>query len=312
MDKVERKRLIKSLLSGRLSKKQRKAFADLESVDIEIKKQWNESGNRAADMAIKEQIWKKVKAKCEYRKNNRVLVEPRWYFAAASIALLLTIGGFWLTFKGDKIANELIKITAQQNQMYTLPDSSKVWMEPGSSIQYAKSFNKERKVWLSGNSLFEVYKHEGTTFQVYIDKAFIEVKGTCFHIKQTDAEKNEITLFRGKIEFNIESTGQKTVMKPLQRVIYNPRNAEMRVEQITNIKWENGKYNFTDIPLQELISIINQMYNSDVTLAKGINHESAFTGSIRYDEPLEDVVNKICFTLNLNKEEHANKIIIKK
>lgn len=33
MDKVERKRLIKSLLSGRLSKKQRKAFADLESVD---------------------------------------------------------------------------------------------------------------------------------------------------------------------------------------------------------------------------------------------------------------------------------------
>mgnify|MGYP002708637724 CR=1 FL=1 len=144
----------------------------------------------------------------------------------------MTIGGFWLTFKGDKIANELIKITAQQNQMYTLPDSSKVWMEPGSSIQYAKSFNKERKVWLSGNSLFEVYKHEGSTFQVYIDKAFIEVKGTCFHIKQTDAEKNEITLFRGKIEFNIESTGQKTVMKPLQRVIYNPRNAEMRVEQI--------------------------------------------------------------------------------
>ena len=38
MDKVERKRLIKSLLSGRLSKKQRKAFADLESVDIEILK----------------------------------------------------------------------------------------------------------------------------------------------------------------------------------------------------------------------------------------------------------------------------------
>ena len=313
MDKVERKRLIKSLLSGRLSKKQRKAFADLESVDIEIKKQWNESGNRAADMAIKEQIWKKVKTKCEYRKNNRVLVELRPYLAAASVAILLLIGGLWMILGDNKAEmNELVRIEAQQSMMYILPDSTKVWMKPGSSIQYTKAFNKERKVWLSGNSLFEVYKHEGSTFQVYIDKAFIEVKGTCFHIKQTDAEKNEITLFRGKIEFNVESTGQKTVMKPLQRVIYNPRNAEMRVEQITNIKWENGKYNFTDIPLQELISIINQMYNSDVTLAKGINHESAFTGSIRYDEPLEDVVNKICFTLNLNKEEHANKIIIKK
>lgn len=233
--------------------------------------------------------------------------------AAASVAILLLIGGLWMILGDNKAEmNELVRIEAQQSMMYILPDSTKVWMKPGSSIQFAKDFNKDRKVWLSGNSLFEVYKHEGSTFQVYIDKAFIEVKGTCFHIKQTDAEKNEITLFRGKIEFNVESTGQKTVMKPLQRVIYNPRNAEMRVEQITNIKWENGKYNFTDIPLQELISIINQMYNSDVTLAKGINHESAFTGSIRYDEPLEDVVNKICFTLNLNKEEHANKIIIKK
>lgn len=311
MNKVEKKSLIKSLLSGRLTKKQRKEFADLEPIDIEIRKQWNESGNRLVDVEIKEQIWKKVKNRCECKKKNQVPVELRWYFAAASLALLLTIGGFWFKSNGDKIADEFIKITAQQSQMYTLPDSTKVWMEPGSSIKYAKTFDKNRKVWLSGNSLFEVYKHTGSTFQVYINKAFIEVKGTCFHVKQTNTEKNEITLFNGKIEFNVEATGQKTVMKPLQKVIYNPNNAETRIEQIANIKWENGKYNFTDIPLQELISIINQMYNSDVTLAKGINHESAFTGSIRYDEPLEDVVNKICFTLNLNKEEHANRIIIK-
>lgn len=311
MDKVEKKSLIKSLLSGRLTKKQRREFADLEPVDIEIRKQWDESGNSLVNVEIKEQIWKKVKNRCEYKEKNQVPVELRWYFAAASLALLLTIGGFWLKLNGDKIADEFIKITAQQSQMYTLPDNTKVWMEPGSAIKYAKTFNKDRKVWLSGNSLFEVYKHEGSTFQVYIDKAFIEVRGTCFHVKQTNAEKNEITLFNGKIEFNVEATGQRTVMKPLQKVIYNPSNAETRIEQIANIKWENGKYNFTDIPLQELISIINQMYNSYVILDQGLNHESAFTGSIRYDEPLEDVVNKICFTLNLNKEEHANRIIIK-
>ena len=47
--------------------------------------------------------------------------------------------------------------------------------------------------------IFEVYKHEGSFFQVHINKAFIEVKGTCFQIKQTNAEKNEITLFHGKL-----------------------------------------------------------------------------------------------------------------
>lgn len=311
MDINEKKNLIKSLLSGRLTKQQRKYFAGLEPVDKEIKKQWDESGNRLVDMAIKEQIWKKVKARCEQKKNNKVLVELRWYFAAASIALLFTIGGFWLSSRGDQIKDELIKVTAQHSRMYVLPDSTKVWMEAGSSIQYAKTFVNNRKVWLSGNSLFEVYKHAGSNFQVYIDRAFIEVKGTCFHVKQNNTQKNEITLFRGKIEFNVESTGEKTIMKPLQRVIYNPDNAQTSIEQITNIQWENGKYNFTDIPLQELIRTINQMYGSSITLAKDINHESAFTGSIRYDEPLEDVIDKICFSLNLKKEAHTNETIIK-
>lgn len=75
MDKNKKKNLIKTLLSGKLTKQQRKDFADLEPVDKEIKNQWDESGNRLVDMAIKEQIWRKVKARCEQKKNNKVLVE---------------------------------------------------------------------------------------------------------------------------------------------------------------------------------------------------------------------------------------------
>ena len=311
MDKVERKRLIKSLLSGRLSKKQRKAFADLESVDIEIKKQWNESGNRAADMAIKEQIWKKVKAKCEYRRNNRVLVELRPYLAAASVAILLLIGGLWMILGDNKAEmNELVRIEAQQSMMYILPDSTKVWMKPGSSIQYAKDFNKDRKVWLSGNSLFEVYKHEGSTFQVHINKAFIEVKGTCFLVKQDDIKQNEITLFHGKIEFNVESTGKKIVMQPLQKVTYNVDNAQTQIENISNISWENGRYNFEDVPLTQLIETVNQMYNTNIVLKRNLGKKALFSGSIRYDETLDDVLDKICFSLNLTIETHNEQIII--
>ena len=311
MDKVERKRLIKSLLSGRLSKKQRKAFADLESVNIEIKKQWNESGNRAADMAIKEQIWKKVKTKCEYRKNNRVLVELRPYLAAASVAILLLIVGLWMILGDNKAEmNELVRIEAQQSMMYILPDSTKVWMKPGSSIQFAKDFNKDRKVWLSGNSLFEVYKHEGSTFQVHINKAFIEVKGTCFLVKQDDIKQNEITLFHGKIEFNVESTGKKIVMQPLQKVTYNVDNAQTQIENISNISWENGRYNFEDVPLTQLIETVNQMYNTNIVLKRNLGKKALFSGSIRYDETLDDVLDKICFSLNLTIETHNEQIII--
>ena len=163
-------------------------------------------------------------------------------------------------------------VIAQQNQMHVLPDSTKVWMESGSSIKYTKAFNKKREVWLEGNSFFEVYKHEGSFFQVHINKAFIEVKGTCFLVKQDDIKQNEITLFHGKIEFNVESTGKKIVMQPLQKVTYNVDNAQTQIENISNISWENGRYNFEDVPLTQLIETVNQKYGNTCVM---VTHNDA-------------------------------------
>lgn len=311
IQRMDKKSIIKILLTGRLTKSQRKDIADLDFVNTEIKKQWDESGNRMVDMAIKEQIWKKVKAKSIHKKQNKNFVEQKWYFIAASVTLLLAVGGLWLSSQGDKPRKEFIEITAQESQVHVLPDSTKVWMESGSSIRYAKVFNQNRKVWLKGNSLFEVYKHEKSTFQVYINKAFIEVKGTCFLVKQSNAEKNEITLFHGKIEFNVESTGKKTVMKPMQKMVYNPTNAQTEIRNIIHVNWKDGKFHFKDVPLQQLIKTINQIYDTNIVLDKMINHESAFTGIIRYDEPLEDVISKICFSLNLTQEKQKDHIMIK-
>lgn len=74
MDKDIKMNLIKGLLSGRLTKKQRRGYAELESVDKELKIQWNESGNKTIDLKIKEQIWEKVKARCIDRKKDKVLL----------------------------------------------------------------------------------------------------------------------------------------------------------------------------------------------------------------------------------------------
>ena len=111
--------------------------------------------------------------------------------------------------------------------MYLLPDSTKVWMDPGSSILFANDFDKDRTVRLSGSSLFEVSKHEGSTFRVCIDKAIIEVKGTSFLVKQNKNKQNEITLFNGEIEFMAEATGEKVTMLPSQQLTYNTENTQM-------------------------------------------------------------------------------------
>ena len=61
--------------------------------------------------------------------------------------------------------------------MYILPDSSKVWLETGCNIRYAKNFESQREVWLEGEALFDVTKRKKQHFIVHIPKAYIEVNG---------------------------------------------------------------------------------------------------------------------------------------
>lgn len=206
--------------------------------------------------------------------------------------------------------DELIKVIAQQSKMYILPDSTKVWMEAGSTIQYARAFNHKRAVWLEGNSLFEVTKRRGENFRVYINKAFIEVKGTCFQIKQNSESQNEITLMSGKIDFNIETTNECIPVKPMQRIIYNPQKGKIHINEFTKLHWKDGKFYLNDMSLTQLTQTINQLYNTNITLKDNVRKESAFTGTIRYDEPLTDVLTKICYSLNLNIDRANDQIII--
>lgn len=144
----------------------------------------------------------------------------------------------------------------------------------------------------------------------YKNDAFIEVKGTCFLVKQEDAHRSEITLFEGKIEFNVPSTRQKTVMRPLQKLIYNSVDSQTQIDNIANISWENGRYNFKDVPLAQLIQIVSQMYHTDILLQGVRKDESSFSGSIHYNEPLDKVLNKICFSLNLNIRQTDDRIVL--
>ena len=141
-------------------------------------------------------------------------------------------------------------------------------------------------------------------------RSFIEVKGTCFLVKQENTDLCEVTLFKGKVEFNIQSTQQTKEMFPSQKLIYNSANSQTQIESITNINWENGKYTFKDIPLNQLIEFINQKYDSDIVLKATHIQQSSFSGNIRHDEKIDEVLYKICYSLNLNKKEEGSKIIV--
>lgn len=301
---------LKELLSGRMSNDKLKKHLDSEYTLRRMNKQWNNCGEEPAHSVVKRRIWRHIESECFDVEHNSFL--RRYALGiAVSIAVVVAIAGFW--FVSMHTAETFIEVTAQQNKLYTLPDSSKIWMQKGSKIRYSNRFNENRKVWLAGNSLFNVrHKQSNQPFCVYINDANIEVKGTTFLVKQTHAEKCEVILFNGRIELNLDKTHNKIVMHPSENVLYNSLTGKAILQQIPGIAFKEGRYHFTDVPLSQLVAFINQMSDTAVKLGDGVPADELFTGSIGCNESVNDLADNICFVLDLYKKVDNHTITIKK
>lgn len=196
--------------------------------------------------------------------------------------------------------------------MYILPDSSTVWLEPDSKVRISSEFLAKREVWLTGSSVFEVKKKANTDFKVYINTACIEVKGTVFSVNQPTLDTSIIALYEGAIDF-IGKNQSLISMTPSQRLVYNVHTGSTHVENFSeNIQWLDGNYRFTDIRIDNLMDFIRKKYRVEVELDEAVNHGLLLTGTIRNDEKVESVIEKICFTSCLNyKKEGLRYILIK-
>jgi hypothetical protein len=90
----------------------------------------------------------------------------------------------YLGVKGDMVASGLNTLYVPYGKVYRiyLPDSSKVWVNGGSTIQYPTRFiGIDRKVSLSGEAYFDVAKGNGS-FKVSASGMELTVLGTRFNV----------------------------------------------------------------------------------------------------------------------------------
>lgn len=306
----EQQKLTEKLLKDVATLEEKKQLADSEAVQQVLKRQWQQAEEDGPGKEVEERIWNNVQQSCmqmpERRHSRKLLLTA----SAACIAVLMFFSGYWL-LNNREAPLEYDEVFANVHRILLLPDSSRVWMQPGSTVRYARKFEKERKVWFKGDATFEVVRKETQPFRVYIHEAFIEVKGTVFRVNSDEAVKNEVTLLSGRVDLHVPITGKVVVMKPNQRVSLGQNN-EMELTEVSNVGWQNGRYKFNDTRLDSLTSIINSLYSVQVTLADDVAGHHLFNGNIRFDEQPSAVIEKICYNLNLKYRKENNKITLYK
>lgn len=307
----EIKPLIKKMLREELTIEEIQKLSNEEPLKKLMMKQWDDAPDyHRTDLIEPKEMWSVI-----YKNSHKSIIRQkkffRWGYSAAAIILLFLIG-FWMT---NYVANSYITIVGknQDRTAYVLPDSSKVWINKGSSISYKKNFLKDRTIKLEGEALFSVRKRHGALFSVYTHKSRVVVKGTEFNIN-SKKNQTEVTLFKGKVSFNIIGSNAEVEMNPNDQIIYNLYTGEVTKKKVDIVEydWRLNEYSFTGKSLKELVEFLYRLHGVEIAFENKKEEKALFTGVIRKSESLSETLDKICFSFDMKykKDKNGKTIII--
>jgi len=129
---------------------------DFSSNDKKVVEQFREEVVDVLPDGEKWSLWRRI----EWSIGRRILFAryTKWA-AAASIALLLSMGYIWYSGRqapDDPINMLVVETQAQQKQKILLPDSTIVWLNAGSRIEYPENFMAHRFVRMEGEAYFQL------------------------------------------------------------------------------------------------------------------------------------------------------------
>lgn len=226
-----------------------------------------------------------------------------------------------------------------------LPDGTKVWLNAASSIRYPTAFTgKERIVEITGEAYFEVAplsqplspKERGGPVPFIVKKGDVEIKvlGTHFNVNAYENEAvMKITLLEGLVRVsqtthNTQRTTDNTqqitdntqqithnsqIIKPGQQVQLN-KNGEMKLVKKADIEkviaWKNGLFVFHNDDLATIMRRLERWYDVEVEYRENKRTSSHFTGAVRRQVNLSEVLKMLELTGGAHFEIKERTIVV--
>lgn len=193
-----------------------------------------------------------------------------------------------------------------------LPDSTRVWLNVGSSLSYPVAFaHKERTVMLKGEAYFEVAPDKTKPFRVKIaENTEIAVLGTHFNVNAYEDEPALMaTLLEGAIQFKKDNKQQ--LLQPGQQAQLS-KDGTIKIVPDADIQavmaWKRGFFHFDKTDLQTIMRQMERWY--DVTVEfQGKVTDMRFSGEISKTHDASQVL-KILEASSAHFKIEGKKIIV--
>lgn len=194
-----------------------------------------------------------------------------------------------------------------------LTDGTDVWLNANSSIKFPATFTgNERKVEITGEVYFEVFKNKAKPFIVNTAQSQITVLGTHFNVNTYDDEAFErTTLLEGAIE--LKRGAEKAILTPGLQASLARSSTHIALKEVddleTIIAWKNGYFQFDRADLQSVMRQVSRWYNVNVSY-KGTILNKEYSGKIPRKTTAEKLIEMLRYS-GINCTIENNQITVK-
>ncbi len=235
---------------------------------------------------------------------RRSLFSMPYRIAAILVFFAIASGIVWFVTLQDK--HTRLMATAS-NQVFTLPDGSRMTLQKGSYADYPAAFGrKERHIRIHGQALLEVAHDTTRPFTARAGNLEVRVTGTSFYLSsETNNFAPVVILTEGRIKaYPAGKPNQAKNLVPGESARLETENGEIIIEPRTDpnlTSWNTMKFAFNNTPLPEVVTILTQSYLQEITLAGEGLEKCTLTATFEKQE-LVNVLSVITSALNIRWE----------
>lgn len=207
----------------------------------------------------------------------------------------------------------ILRVPNKMKYCVILSDGTKAWLNSESTLKHPIAFNnKERKVYVTGEVIFEVAKNKNKPFIVVAKGMNIKVTGTIFDIKNYPHDDElQITLVEGSIKaYNDDIICN---LSPNQQLSYNKKNKKHSVETVNIedvILWKTGTISFEEVTLQQILNVLGKNYGITYDVKTSRYNQMKITGVLDINKELNYFMNQLKLSSNINYKLKGNHLVI--
>lgn len=223
-------------------------------------------------------------------------------------AILMVSAALWLMRKdmsGSNGAhrNAAISLTKKfsersEQKYLLLPDSTEVWLNAASSLEFPDEFNSgRREVLLSGEAFFKVKHAANKPFIIHTGKVSTVVLGTSFNIKAYPGQKEVIiSVSQGRVNVKRNQNIVATLTKGQQVKIDNEEEkiAEKNIAVSKVAAWQQGDMIYDDEVFTDIVADLERIYNVKIDITNKELQQMRISASFRKDIGISQALLILC------------------